>query len=75
MSKVVKRLFICLDNTDYEVSLERRKIYLALADPNAERLGHLRIIDESGDDYLYPSERFVPAELPLSTRRAILQAA
>jgi hypothetical protein len=75
MAKTAKRLFICLDNTGYEVSLERRKIYVALPDIKAERLGHLRVIDESGDDYLYPRERFVPAELPLSTRRAVLQAA
>lgn len=75
MAKAVKRLFICLDNAGYEVSLERRKIYVAVPDTRAERHGHLRIIDESGEDYLYPSERFVPAELPLSTRRAILQAA
>ena len=75
MSKATKRLFICLDNTDYEVSLERLKIYVVLADAKAERLGHLRVIDESGEDYLYPSDRFVPADLPLSTRRAVLQAA
>jgi hypothetical protein len=75
MSKAAKRLFICLDNTDYEVSLERRKIYVVLADARAERLGHLRVVDESGEDYLYPRKRFVPADLPLSTRRAVLQAA
>ena len=46
-----------------------------LADAKAERLGRLRVIDESGEDYLYPSERFVPADLPNSTRRAVLQAA
>jgi hypothetical protein len=75
MAKAAKRLFICLDNAGFEVSLERRKIYVAVPDTRAERHGHLRIIDESGEDYLYPSERFVPAELPLSTRRAILRAA
>ena len=75
MAKAAKRLFICLDNAGYEVSLERRKIYVALLDTRAERHGHLRIIDESGEDYLYLSERFVPVELPLSTRRAVLQAA
>jgi hypothetical protein len=75
MAKATKRLFICLDNDGYEVSLERRKIYVAVPDARAERHGHLRIIDESGEDYLYPSERFVPADLPLATRRAVLQAA
>ena len=75
MARTTKRLFICLDNSGYEVSLERRKIYVALNDARAERLGHLRIVDESGEGYLYPMERFVAAELPLATRRAVLEAA
>ena len=61
-----KRLFICLDNAGYEVSLERLKIYVALPDAKAERTGYLRIIDESGEDYLYPSQRFVPTRGPKS---------
>jgi hypothetical protein len=75
MAKAAKRLFICLDNTGYEVSLERLKIYVALLDAKAERMGYLRIVDESGEDYLFPSQRFIAAELPVSTRRAVLQAA
>lgn len=75
MARAAKRLFICLDNAGYEVSLERRKIYVALADTKAERTGYLRIIDESGEDYLYPAQRFVAAELPVSTRRAVLHVA
>lgn len=75
MAKAAKRLFICLDNAGYEVSLERRKIYVALPDTKAERTGYLRIIDESGEAYLYPSQRFVAAELPTSTRRAVPHAA
>jgi hypothetical protein len=75
MAKLEKRLFICLDNKGYEVSLERLKIYVALPDAKAERSGYLRVIDESGDDYLYPSQRFVAADLPVSTRRAVLHAA
>jgi len=75
MARTSQRLFICLDNSGYEVSLEQRKIYVALLDAKAERLRHLRIVDESGDSYLYPVERFVPAELPLATRRAVLQVA
>ena len=50
MTKAAKRLFICLDNAGYEVSLERLKIYVALPDAKAERTGYLRIIDESGED-------------------------
>jgi hypothetical protein len=75
MAKAAKRLFICLDNAGYEVSLERRKIYVAVSDVKAERTGYLRIIDESGEDYLYPAQRCVAAELPISTRRAVLHAA
>jgi hypothetical protein len=75
MTKTAKRLFICLDNAGYEVSLERLKIYVALPGGKADGPGYLRIIDESGEDYLYPSERFIAAELPVSTRRAVLQAA
>jgi hypothetical protein len=75
MSRTTKRLFICLDNSGYEVSLETRKIYVALADAKAERRDHLRIIDESGESYLYPADRFIPAELPLAARRAVMQAA
>ena len=69
------RLVICLDNSGYQVSLERRKIYVAVSDAKAQKVGLLRVIDESGEDYLYPAEMFVEAELPQSVRRAVLQAA
>lgn len=72
MAKAAKRLFICIDNAGYEVSLERLKIYVALQDAKAVRARYLRIIDESGEDYLYSCERFVAAKLPISTRRAVL---
>jgi len=70
MAKAVKRLFVCLDNSGYEVSLERLKIYVALPDAKAEHAGYLRIVGESSDDYLFPRQRFVAAELPIATRRA-----
>jgi hypothetical protein len=72
MAKPERRLFICLDNEGYEVSLQRLKIYVALQDAKAVRAGYLRIIDESGEGYLYPCERFIAAKLPISTRRAVL---
>jgi hypothetical protein len=75
MARAVKRLFICLDNAGYEVSLVWLKIYFALPDAKAERRGFLRIVDESREDYLYPSQRLVAADLPVSLRRAILQTA
>jgi hypothetical protein len=70
-----KGLVICVKNDGYAVSLERRKLYIALADAQAARHGQLRIVDESGEDYLYPQEFFVAVELPESLRRRVLQAA
>lgn len=66
---------ICIDNEDYPVSLERRKLYEVLPDPDAESLGQLRIKDESGEDYLYPKALFVPVDLPNSTEKAVRSAA
>lgn len=65
------RTFLCVDASDYGASLERFKVYQALPDPVSLRLGMLRIIDESGDDYLYPAARFVPVRLPEKARRMI----
>jgi hypothetical protein len=75
MAKAGKRLVICLDNSGYEVSLERHKIYVAIPDLRAEKLGQLRVIDESGEDYLYPKDSFIAVALPQTTRRAVLTAA
>ena len=70
-----KELVICVKNDGYLVSLERRKLYVALADTRAAKHGQLRIVDESGEDCLYPQEFFVAVELPQSLRRRVLQAA
>jgi len=75
MARAAKRLVICVDNSGYEVSLERRKIYVSLPDTKAENLGQLRVIDESGEDYLYPKNAFVEVALPPPIRRAVLAAA
>jgi hypothetical protein len=75
MAKAAKRLVICVDNAGYEVSLERRKIYVSVPDLRAEKLGQVRVIDESGEDYLYPKDSFVTVALPQPIRRAVLQAA
>lgn len=75
MARAEKKLVICIDNAGYEVSLERRKIYVAIADARADKLGLLRVIDESGEDYLYPKDSFVTAPFPQSIRRAVMQAA
>lgn len=55
---------ICVDNHGYEVSLELRKLYEVVADPDAERHGQIRVIDESGEDYLYPATAFYRVSLP-----------
>ena len=75
MTRSAGNLVICLKNDGYEVSLERRKIYLAIPDSSAERHSLLRVIDESGDDYLYPSSFFATIDLPKPIRRAVLTAA
>ena len=66
---------ICVDNEQYPASLERRKLYQVVSDPDAERLGQIRVKDESGDDYLYPKALFIPVELPASTEKAVFSAA
>ena len=69
-----KQFAVCLKNDGYEVSLERRKIYQVLPDPDAAKHRQIRVIDESGDDYLYPKNFFAPIELPQPIRRAVLAA-
>jgi len=58
------RFAICVDNSEYPASLELHKIYRVLSDENAEKEGDLRVIDESGEDYLFPANYFVLVELP-----------
>ena len=69
------QLVICIENEDYPASLEKRKIYEAIRDPAAEKHGQIRVIDESGEDYLYPQEYFVPASLPKNIEEAVIKAA
>jgi hypothetical protein len=70
-----KQLVVCISNDGYPVSLERRKIYVAIHDPLSEKQGLMRIIDESGEDYLYPKAFFRSIALPESIKRAVLAAA
>ena len=49
---------VCIDNSDYPVALEKRKIYELIPDPCAEKHNQVRVIDESGEDYLYPANCF-----------------
>lgn len=69
------KFVICVENSKHPASLERRKIYEALPDPDAAKEGLIRVIDESGDDYLYPESYFIDANLPASIEAAIVKAA
>ena len=69
-----RRYVVCVDNRDYEASLELRKIYRVIPEPKSEKLGLVRIIDESGEDYLYPIEHFLPIALPKPIERALAKA-
>jgi len=69
------RLLVCIDNEGYIVSLEKRKIYIAVADPIAAQHDLVRVIDESGEDYLYPKSCFIPLRLPQPVRKAVLAVA
>jgi len=65
------RFAICVENSEYPVALELRKTYRIIPDKDAEEVGYIRVIDESGEDYLYPAEFFVVIELPRATARAL----
>jgi hypothetical protein len=69
------KFVICIENQDYPVSLEKRKIYEVVPDPEAEEIGHIRVVDESGEDYLYPATCFIDAHLPKDVQAAIVKAA
>jgi hypothetical protein len=67
------KFLLCVRN-DGSDDLEPRKIYQVLPDPKAVREGFVRVIDESGEDYLYPAECFVPVRLPVAIVRTLLSA-
>ena len=69
------KFVICTQNTGYEASLELRKLYLVVADPSAEADDQIRVVDESGDCYLYPSAFFDPVELPASVAKKVAHTA
>ena len=65
---------LCVSNEGYEDSLERNKVYVLLSDARASRAGDYRVIDESGEDYLFEKDCFVPIALPKAAREAILRS-
>jgi hypothetical protein len=66
---------VCVKNKGYTAALELRKLYQVIADRTAAKLGLIRVIDESGEDYLYPVDFFVSVQLPQSAERAVRRAA
>jgi len=69
-----KQLVVCVSNKGYSASLEKRKLYVMLRDTAAEKHNLLRIVDESGTDYLYPKTFFRSIALPQSVKKAVLAA-
>ena len=69
------KFVICIENLDYPVSLEKRKIYEVILDSEADEIGHIRVVDESGEDYLYPATCFIDAHLPKEVQAAVVKAA
>ncbi len=67
------KFLLCVNNEGYEASLEMRKLYENIPDKEAERHGQLRIIDESGEDYLFPASYFAPVKLLAETKNKILE--
>lgn len=68
------RFAICIHICEFPASLELHKIYRVLPDVEAERDGDIRIIDESGEDYLFPAKYFAPIELPAETERVLMDS-
>ena len=67
------RFVVCVDNTGYQASLELHKIYRTVPDKEAEADGDIRVIDESGEDYLYSQDRFVPIRISAELEQSLAQ--
>jgi hypothetical protein len=70
-----KHFVVCVRNDEYEGTLELRKIYEVLEDRDAEPHDLMRVIDESGEDYLYPRQWFLPIQLPQNIEEVIVEIA
>ena len=69
------RFAVCVNNKDYEASLEVGKLYRLIPDQEAERRGYVRIVDESGEDYGYSADRFFSIDVPKPLEKALLKTA
>jgi hypothetical protein len=74
MKRTEPRFVVCVKNKDYAASLELRKLYQVVSDEVAAKLRQIRVIDESGEDYLYPEEYFVAVQIPQSAEKAVRRA-
>src|SRR5262245_7267016 len=68
---IKEQFVICIDNSDYPASLELHKVYTVLPDEKAAEDNFIRVVDESGEDYLYSAKRFVPVDLPQQVTKSI----
>jgi hypothetical protein len=68
------RFVVCIDNAAYPASLELHKIYRVVADPDIEADGDIRIVDESGEDYIYPHSYFASIDVPTAVAESLLKA-
>lgn len=75
MKRPTKSFALCIDNTDYEASLVLGKVYRILPDPRAAKDDLVRIVDESGEDYLYHKDHFVFVDFPKAVKKKILSLA
>jgi hypothetical protein len=72
--KADRRYVVCVKNRGYQASLERNKIYALIPDPAVEADGDLRVVDESGEDYLFPADCFVAIEVPKAVEASLRKA-
>jgi hypothetical protein len=70
----IRQFAVCVDNAGYEASLERNKIYVVFPGRDAENEGDLRVVDESGEDYLFSADRFVAIDVPAAVKASLLRA-
>jgi len=68
------RFVVCINNDGYPASLELHKIYRVVPDDEAAADGDIRVVDESGEDYLYPASRFASISVPAPVRRSLVHA-
>ena len=72
--KPLHQFAVCIQNPGFEAALERNKIYRVVPDPDAAKDGDIRVVDESGEDYLYPASWFVALDVPKAVEASLVKA-